>query len=222
MPASSSALLFTVITWPPRGMNTGLFGDTWSSSKRVGMRPSSRMLSCQPDEAVTHCPGGVCATRAAICLLHVGDRARGQELDRRRIQRREHLVQVRVDQSRHHGAAAELDDLRPRAGERRDGGIVAHRDEASVANGDCLRDTPGAVDGDDPAAAQDQVGGLGRGAGRECQCAGEHDRGETKCGMVMHGCPHYIRRGSPPCRNAAPIAGAGMPPAPRRTQRPCR
>ncbi len=57
-----------MITWPPRGMNTGLFGDTWSSSKQVGMRPSSRMLSCQPDEAVTHCPGGVCATLAAIAF----------------------------------------------------------------------------------------------------------------------------------------------------------
>src|SRR5262245_55661968 len=32
------------------------------------MRPSSRMLSCQPDDAVIHCPGGVCATRAAIAF----------------------------------------------------------------------------------------------------------------------------------------------------------
>jgi hypothetical protein len=66
MPASSSAFEFTVTTWPPRGMNTGLPGETLSSSTRVGIRPSARMLSCQPDEAITHRPGGVRATRSPI------------------------------------------------------------------------------------------------------------------------------------------------------------
>ena len=49
-------------------MNTGLFGDTGSSSWRVGIRPSSRMLSCQPDEAITHLPASVRATRSPIAF----------------------------------------------------------------------------------------------------------------------------------------------------------
>jgi hypothetical protein len=68
MPASSSAFEFTVMTWPPRGMNTGLSGETRSSSWRVGIRPSSKMLSCQPDEAITHLPGSVRATRSAMAF----------------------------------------------------------------------------------------------------------------------------------------------------------
>src|ERR1041385_6642699 len=44
-------------------MNTGLFGETVSSSCRVGMRPSSRMLSCQPIEAVIHLPASVRVAR---------------------------------------------------------------------------------------------------------------------------------------------------------------
>ena len=121
------------------------------------------MLSCQPDEAITHLPGSVRATRSAMALLHFGDGARAEKLHGRAVQTREQLMQVGIDQAGHDCLARKLDHLRVRPDVAGDRGIVADREKAPIPYGDGLRDAPVLVDRDDPAAAQHEIGGLGEG-----------------------------------------------------------
>ena len=72
---------------------------------------------------------------------------------------------MRVDQSRHHGLALKLDHLRVRPDQIRDDRIVTDRNQSPAAHRDRLRDVPVMVDGDDVAAAQYEIGGLGEGGG---------------------------------------------------------
>ena len=100
-------------------------------------------------------------------FLHVRDGLGPEELHRRSVQRREQLVQMRVDQARHHGLAGELDHLRVGANVIGHDRIVADRDKSPAAYRDRLRDTPIVIDGDDLAAAQHEVCGLREGGGSE-------------------------------------------------------
>ena len=98
--------------------------------------------------------------------LHVGDRARAKQLHRRTVEAGEQLMQVSVDQPRHHGLAREFDHLRRGADMAGHRGIVADCEETAVLHGDRLRDAPILVDRDHIAATQHEVGGLRDGGGR--------------------------------------------------------
>ena len=96
-------------------------------------------------------------------LLHVGDRARAEELHRGEVRGGEDLMQVRVDEAGHDRAAGEIDRLRRGAGELANLLVAADGDEASVADRDCLGDAPAGVDGEDAAVAENEIGVLRRG-----------------------------------------------------------
>ena len=70
--------------------------------------------------------------------------------------------------------------------ERGDRGVVADRHEAAVADRHRLGDAPVAVDRDDAAAAQDEIGGLRVGyGGRENEAEGRGNERQTQA--VEHG-----------------------------------
>ena len=96
-------------------------------------------------------------------LLHVGDGARAEELHRGEVRGGEDLMQVRVDEARHDGAAREIDRLRRGAGELADIVVAADGDEAAVADRDGFGDAPAGVDGEDAAVAENEIGVLRRG-----------------------------------------------------------
>jgi hypothetical protein len=103
---------------------------------------------------------GLCRARQlGDAILDVANRAHRPE---RRIDALEALavhVGVAVDQSRHHRPAPEVDDARIGCDVLRHRRVGADGEDARAGNRDRLRDAELAVDGDNPAVAQDQVGG---------------------------------------------------------------
>jgi hypothetical protein len=114
--------------------------------------------------------------------LHLGNRARAKQLNRRAVEAGKQLMQMGIDQSRHDRPAGELDHLRVRPDMAGDRGVVAHREEAAVLDRDRLRDAPVPVDRDDLAAAQHEVRGLGHRGGR----AGAKREGNENCETQTH------------------------------------
>ncbi len=92
-------------------------------------------------------------------LEHVIDRARAGQ---RRADRLEPLavhVGMGVDQPRHDGPAAEVDQAGVAMGERPDLGGAAHGDDAVVGDRHGLREAEGGIDRDDRPAVEDQISG---------------------------------------------------------------
>jgi hypothetical protein len=199
MPASSSAFEFTVTTWPPRGMNTGLPGETLSSSTRVGIRPSARMALVPAGRGHHPSPGRRARNALADRSLHLGDRARAKQLNRRAVEPGKQLMQMGIDQPRHDSLAGKLDHLRRRADMAGHRGVVADREEAAILDRDRLRDAPILVDRDHLAAAQHEVRRLRERGGRN----GAEDDGNERREPQTH---ESLRTGSrsPP---AAPTRG---------------
>jgi hypothetical protein len=85
----------------------------------------------------------------------VADRSRARQVDTGAAAGARKMV---VHQAGDHGAAAQVDHARGRAGERAQLIVVADGEDAVAADGDALVNGKGAVDGNDPAAVKDEVG----------------------------------------------------------------
>jgi hypothetical protein len=71
-------------------------------------------------------------------------------------------VRVRIEKTRRHRAAAQIDASGRRAGELCDLSVAADGRDGVSGDRDRLRDAIGCVDGDDSAVIEDQIGGRGR------------------------------------------------------------
>ena len=80
------------------------------------------------------------------------------------VRQRDRLHQrmtVRLDESRHYAAVADIDGLGVGADEALDVGPVAHRDDAAIGYGKRLRRGPGLIDGQHGSGDDDICGGHG-------------------------------------------------------------
>ena len=142
--------------------NTGLFGDTLSSSSRVnGFLSSANWSGDQPPRLNTHLPGPEALALARIissACLRVVDAVESQ------LERPvgAFLLEVRVvvDHPGDDRASAQIDAASVRPRHLRDVLIGADRNDAVPANRHRLRDREGVIDGDDLSVRQDDVGGA--------------------------------------------------------------
>ena len=168
-----SAAEFRMYSWPPRTRTTGLCGAIASRSSRSGSRCSLSCASCQSLLETMTSPGFDAWTRACKRRHHVGQRSRARQIDAGPAAG---AVQMVVHQPRDHRAALQIDHPRRRPGDRLHLIVVADGHDAIADDRDGFVDRETAIDGDDLAVEQDEIG-RGR-AGKDRPLCGQRRRGQ--------------------------------------------
>ena len=105
-------------------------------------------------------PGGRLGDAFSDGLLHIRDAAGLEQLHCGQVPTGGQLMQMTVNQSRHDRAPGQLDDLGVRPGHGGHLAVVTDGEETPVTDRHRFGNTPVAVNGNDFAAAQDDVGRL--------------------------------------------------------------
>ena len=165
-PESSIAFALTNDAWPLACVSTtGLTGDTVSSDSWTG-NPSTFGVGtafhfswCQPRPTI-HCPGFALSTARATIPTISSQLVVLRQVEIHLVLADSREVPVPLDEPRHREPGVQLDHLRRRSDVWRDVGLRANGDDPPVARGQRLGLRDLVVEGDDAAAAKDEVGRL--------------------------------------------------------------